>query len=110
MACGGVECHPAFVPLPEEHRVVGIMQVQLGEDGFSLEKLENGRNKRQSLRILDGNLLSLLTPLWSVQGRRVLYFFCTKKTAPTGEDDGQKIPGSQRFLYIAGHLFHFGAL
>lgn len=87
MPQSSVKCRLPFIPLLDVDQVKGIVQVQLNK-GIGLMQQSKSRIKKRRQYLFFPVMLS---PLKSMQGHRVLYFFSTKKKpVPTSEDVGRQ--------------------
>ena len=57
MAGRGIECCLPFVSFSDADQVVGVSEVQLGEDGRALQKLKGGSHQGKGVLVLNGNLV-----------------------------------------------------
>lgn len=57
----GVEGRLPHVLLLNPHQVLGVVKVELGEDGSVLQKLESRRHQREGVPVLNGDVIQ--TPI-----------------------------------------------
>ena len=71
VACRGVEGGLPLISLPDADEVVGVAQVQLGEDCSILEQLEGRGDEWQRVPILDGDVIQ--APVVNAGSQRLIF-------------------------------------
>lgn len=79
----GVEGHLPFVPLPDPHQMVGVAEVELGEDPGPVEWSESSIEERQRVFIPHSNLVE--GPVIDLRPQRPILLLDKEKAGPTGK-------------------------
>ena len=79
----GVKPRLPFVPLADAYQVIGIAQIELGEDGGVREKLESGTKEGDGVLIFDGDGVKLAV----IKTRPQAVVLLRTRTPPPSEPD-----------------------
>ena len=83
--CWGIECCLPLIPLSNAHQVVGVVEVQLGEEGGTLQEFKGGRHQGKRVPVLDGDVIDRTIVNARTQGPVLL----PHEEEPCGEEEGR---------------------